>query len=536
MNYQNQPHKYLCDNFIMVSNNFRLLELLFQQERISNFGVHKTIIIFIEGFHDFQTNNFLLATYMAGLEIIVVEGFVFESKTLLPSHLMKNNEIVVKSVRQNKVLMNWNFTNKFVLNKEKFKIGRWLPNFSFGEGKHTFKIATFNCPPFIYYTKEKGVYEGLEYRIVQEVIKDWPSEYKIYTGNELFKDIKLDVAAGLSDIGFGSFWDLSTVAYSVDMSFPYSQVCATFLVPKPSLLPYATFVYQPVSTAFWLLIAIKLLIMSTIFTFTRFVYNNTEPDFTLGCLYTIRTITCAGLSQFPPPKQYIFRYILTTWCLNALFISAAYSSGLASILAYPRYTKPINSMQDMIDQKIYWMAPETDTWNVYKNSSNPILKQLINLFVLEMKTDKRNVNIKKGNFAIKVQLTARSFIDVEGLEMYGNTHLKLLPDCVGSYPLIYAFKKGSVYTKIFNNAIKMFVEHGFVKVWANSISHLFQIDINKFQGAYSVQLSKFHNLSIEELQGAFYLLIFGLICALLVFILEILIYKYFEKYKYLYVI
>lgn len=532
MGYQKQQQKYPpCVNFIMVSNNFQILESLFEQKKLkSHFGVHKTILIFFEGFHDFQTNNFLLATYLAGLNIIVAEGFIFESKSLLPGVIRKEkNEILVQSVRQNKVLKRWNFKSEFILNKENFKIPRWMPNFNVGEEKNTFKIATYNCPPFTYYTEEKGVYEGLEYRIMQEVIKNWPSEYKIYSGDELFKNIKLEVAAGVRDIGFGSFWDLSTVAYDVDMSFPYSQVCATFLVPKPSLLPYATFVYQPISAEFWFLIVIMLLIMSTIFTFARFVYkSSTRTDFTIGFLYTIRTITCGGIPQFPPPTQYIFRYILTTWCLNALLISTAYSSGLASILSYPRYTKPINSMQDMVDQKIYWMAPETDTWDVYRNSSNPVLKQLVNLFVLEMETYKRNINIRKGNGAIKVQLTARSFIDAEDLDSYGKTHLKLLPECAGAYALIYAFKKGSVYTKIFDHAIKMFLEHGFINVWANSISQLsHMLDIKNFQGSYSVQLLKFHNLSIEELQGAFHLLIFGLICAVFFFILEYFIYKYF---------
>lgn len=98
-------------------------------------------------------------------------------------------------------------------------------------------------------------FDGIEYRLVQEVIKNWKVKYILRDESRtgvspwitMFEDLKNQTA----DIAMCSIW-ISVFDDKYDVSGYYNHECNTLLVPKPKRLSEITAIYKTLSGLVWL--------------------------------------------------------------------------------------------------------------------------------------------------------------------------------------------------------------------------------------------------------------------------------------------
>lgn len=255
-------------------------------------------------------------------------------------------------------------------------------------------------------------------------------------------------------------------------------------------------------------------------------------DFGECFIIVFRSFTAGGYDKFPPPFQYLFRYILTVWLVGNVIISTGYSAGFTSSLTSPRYTKPINHLEDMVDQKIVWGVPESDSRDNMAKSENEALVAISKKFQLEVHSTDRTRRIRRGNYAIMTKRLPESYItDTENLDRYGKTHLKILLDCVGVHHLVIGMQTHSPFKDIFDEKIMRFVEGGLANHWYSIIKSKYSVELDSYFSTYVEITKHYYALKLSQIQGSFYALIIGLLLSFFAFFAELFYHKFYGNPK-----
>lgn len=511
--YNEQQH---CDGYMILANDYEATHEMFVSKKYE-FCVNKRILIVAFG-HANNTSAFTRSVNLEGIDILLIEGInmrkeqscanlkceILQNANLIDNNL--NNDITITNIRDKKLIIRWNTSEELQLTG-KLPLVNWEPKFT---NSQYLRAITFHLPPFVYYLREIGVYEGLEYRIFKSITKDWPVRYEVLVTNQSYFHLKKEVALGKQDVAFVSLWTMP-IMKNTDITFPHSDTCITFLVPKPEHFQEHLMVYQPLTRNFWLLIIVLTVTVGIILT------KNSNMKGSLGLIYTIRLLTVSGIPSHSYYQRSHFNIILLLWCILSLLITTAYISGLSSVLTYPRYTKNINTLADMVYHKTYWTAPDNDTNQTFILSPNVYTKEIGKRFVYEKSMKERIQYIMNGNMAIKVQ-ASNSFLDVD-LTENESKRLKILPECAVTTYLNYVLKKNSPYKKIFNKRIKRMIEHGLIKSYVIAVKKM-KNDTEMLMRLTTKPVKCPEEITLVQLQGSFYVLYAGYVLASAVFLSE----------------
>ncbi|XP_071051060.1 uncharacterized protein [Onthophagus taurus] len=488
-----------CTGYILILTNIEYLI-----KNLENFDSHKKIFTFFSGEINRIQQDLIIDVFLKGKQLIIITA----SKIID----IYNNESI-------------NILDSKRFNDYNLKL--WEPNFSVDKNS-AFSVSLFNCTPFAF-IKSRQIYDGVEYKIIKEITKNWNVKYRIYDYKfgDLYSKLAEDVTTNQSDLGICSQWRDFSDTEKVDTTYPYSQGCTTFLVPKPIRLPEETFVFQPISKKFWVVTILTtfITILSLTF-FAKFQLNVNEKfqDISTSTLTVLATLTLSG-PHFPSKKHNQLRIILTSWSLICILISSGYSAGFSSTLTWPRYYRKIDSLEDMINFKITWGANESGTKNLYKESNLSRLMNVADLFVFETSMEERLQKIKGNSHGVMVKLLLEKYItDADFLDEYAKNHLKVLNDCVGIYYYVFIIKKNSPFKIIFDKKILELTERGIIKFWYSQVKILYGGGF--LMNFFTINVKNHHHsLKIINIIGAFYLLSIGLIISIVIFILEIIIYN-----------
>lgn len=132
---------------------------------------------------------------------------------------------------------------------------------------------------------------------------------------------------------------------NVSLTYPHTQVCVTFLVPKPNLLPEAAYVFQPLHLTLWILIVVAVILTCFVVRFLTYVGERNQinsgsmkfSDSIIPILYGIRIFTMGSVKRRIPSGLTYLRIMFLAFAFTCLCLSTAYSAGFASSLTYPRY-------------------------------------------------------------------------------------------------------------------------------------------------------------------------------------------------------
>ncbi|KAI2473956.1 Ionotropic receptor 41a.3, partial [Diabrotica virgifera virgifera] len=222
-----------------------------------------------------------------------------------------------------------------------------------------------------------------------------------------------------------------------------------------------------------------------------------------------------------PPGRYgaLFMGLLFMY---SLFLSSTYSSGLAAVMTLPRYNHPIETVQDLLDSGIPWVAPHEIWIFSISHSEVPIFKAIINAFLAEPSEEKLQDFSKTRDYTFAVerlpQATFAFPIDIHD-DVIEN--FRVLKEDLYFEQLVVIARKSSVILPVLNKYLLRFCELGLIDHWQNEAVLLFGNPHMSRAILSNAKTATVGKLKWTHVEGAFGVLIFGQLIGLLVFIFEI---------------
>ncbi|XP_037052444.1 uncharacterized protein LOC119085982 [Bradysia coprophila] len=416
------------------------------------------------------------------------------------------------------------------------------PLLSIRSSSKTFRVSLFNCPPYVIYLPGNNLFDGLEFRILSEITHPWtiqPTKCDIsQTISDPWSTVLKNVNNGTTDLAMCSVWLNLKSNDFYDATNYIDYQCGTFLVPKPTLVNPAAYLYMSLSRNVWMAFLFSFISTSIIMTLTartgkRFLKKSWNDklyiDFSRSFLDSMNVATLHGIEKFP--KQDSIKSLFTSWIILSLIMGVAYTTGYTSFLTRPISTKPVDSLVDFLQNGMYWSVVSGP------NSLAPTLKAtgVTNLVRLSQRTiDKNNATMDDSSNernALFVKIITNRFITDVNENTDPTYSLRIMKSCFLNYYSVVAFKKYSGYTKYFNEKIRAYAEFGLTERWALNIKGV----KNNYMKPYFLSDGKSTDgpirLSVTTLTGAFTLLWVGLVLATVVFMTERLLRAFYSNRK-----
>lgn len=399
------------------------------------------------------------------------------------------------------------------------------------------RISFFKCSPHIIYDEHTGIFDGIDYHMLNDIMKGLPVEYvpisQITPGNTSYDTSLQDIIHKKMDLSVCAMWLLYLMNESSLPNFEYTQMtgqlCFALLVPKPQLLPESSYILQPLPLGVWIIIVLVIILGSKLLQVVSKLNFCTETkncivydNFMDSALHTIQLFTFGGAARKSSLKQMAFCYIIVSFSLTFVLLSTAYSAGFSSILTYPRFYKHIRNIQELAesDYKVVCKKGAVETYRQFlEHSTNPHLNTLAEKLV-----DNSN-GLKEYARIVKV-VGKRYALDTENYTAYDKTRLTVIDYCTFTVDTALPIQYNSQLLPYINQGIVDLQEHGFnhhyyEMVASNPINKLAMYDMNNFRTSYVNYNFEHKPLNLPKIQAAFWLLTAGCICAFVVFILEI---------------
>lgn len=393
-----------------------------------------------------------------------------------------------------------------------FSSVRWNPKDFLSFTGRKIVVTTFNCPPFVE-TTENGL-EGLEQKIIYELVKDWPIEYKIIpnkNGGVLINKFLLAIGyveTGQSDIAYCFLWQRVLMERKVDFSAAMFPTCVTFLVHKPKLLQSYTFLFQAfqdINTFIICLFAIAVL---------EIIYQIFITD-----LWQAKVLY-GKFAEIQLTSSRIFLIIFVTFYF--LFFSY-YSAKLTVLSSFPRFSQNyIRSFTDMVDQQTQWVEPKNDIQKWLKSTNDSICMGIAQNFRIGDNRTEINKKLKTGQYGFLVKRFAGDFVSgSEELDDYAKTYLHPIPGCLATFYSSIAFQRNSPFPNYLNRKIISMFENGIVHYWRElTLRKPTYGYLKRFKSLYVDEMvtSKF---DMDKLSGILYFLVCGYGLSIVCFVNEV---------------
>ncbi|KAJ9578272.1 hypothetical protein L9F63_005493 [Diploptera punctata] len=326
-----------------------------------------------------------------------------------------------------------------------------------------------------------------------------------------------------------SMWLPDPPRRGVKHSTPWSRQKGTFMAPKPQPLPRALLLYLALQFWTWVILLITLLSFNLILHGTAKLlplsshYQNIHNCF-------VDSFRILMLNSPPKlPRQVALRYLLTAWSFFSLLTTTVYSSGFTSLLTSPIYSDPIDTIQNLLNQNIYWGEQSRWLEGHIRNSKNTELQEFGNKFMLENSQADRERRILQGHYAVFCKVLSDSFVtESEKLSPEARQNLRVMEEPVFTFYVGIGMRENSPYTSYFDSTITRLEQGGLIDFWQQLI--IYRLGYRYMNTFFTLQNDVIQRrpLSLNSVQGSFYLLATGWVITNIVFLFEIVI-KYFKK-------
>ncbi|XP_055694767.1 uncharacterized protein LOC129796671 [Lutzomyia longipalpis] len=312
------------------------------------------------------------------------------------------------------------------------------------------------------------------------------------------------------------------------LSTMISRTGVTCIAPKPALLPGWLTPVLPFSMQLWIAVLISFLLGIIIMQFlakyrksTALEASSSEQSFTKSILMVAEIYLMQSVKFIE--RKLVERILFGCILLTGWFIGNVYGSGLSSVMTIPRYLAPIDTSLQLAQSGMEWSGTH-DAWTFsIQSATNHIMVTLVNTFHVYSYEDLRHRSeradialgierLQYGHFAIG------DYIQEDILDNYQI----MIEDIYWEYCIAMSYKTWSLMPK-FDLLVMEVAQSGIQKYWELVVvqRHL----NNKVQ--LGVAQSRHHDnlgpvsLQPKNLLGLFAVWAFGMILALIVFIIEV---------------
>jgi len=412
------------------------------------------------------------------------------------------------------------------------------------------RASTYPHEPFIISKKKKyknstHYSEGLEISVLQKIASqlNFTVEYLPEPESKNYKIPSLheEVSKKQSDVGFAAASHSSHATDKRDYTIGYVRETVKWFGPIPKPVPHWKGLVILFTPLMWLLVLIVYLIASTIFwslaNIHRSVNEHVSYKNPAACFLQTFSVVL-GEAVFVRPQTWFVRSFFVVWVYYCLLINTAYQSSLISVLTQPRFEPPVDTVEKLLHSQMPYgyIIPVIHWYNESEDAaSKTILANGIECpsldYCLKRIISTQDFAVCGGGLHILYLSYRRRYSYSRGP--------KFIPfkDEVVSYLASMFFRTGSPHLESFNRIIYRLVESGMVQKLLEDIKlqHIGKKEQDDYDygdedadggGSDTVVLT------VDHMHGAFILLLLGLACGLIVFLRELICFR-FGKCKFL---
>ena len=231
----------------------------------------------------------------------------------------------------------------------------------------------------------------------------------------------------------------------------------------------------------------------------------------LFAMYGVFVVNSTGFAYTTRLRTFVI-----FWSLFCIHWYTAYTTSLVSLMTSPIYVEKLKNFED-IKRSEYHFGMTLPTTKYFRSKNDDI-----GSFVLEnvqlCNSSKICLHrlIKEKKFSVAISHRYLEYV-INEFKKEGKPIIRVLDDTIVQTPIEMLLFKGNPLLNRFNDLLLRIVEAGLITVWTK------QIQTDVFQQGYKTNENV--ALSLEHLQGAFFLLLFGLIVSFICFAFQVLHYK-----------
>jgi len=244
-----------------------------------------------------------------------------------------------------------------------------------------------------------------------------------------------------------------------------------------------------------------------------------------NCLLdTFRMLMLNGSPRFP--QHVTLRYLLTSWAFFSLLTMTMYSTGYTSLITSPPYSPPINTVDDLLYQGIYWGERSNGLLSFFLGTGHPKLTEFGKRFKQEMSESDREERILQGQYAVFTKVLSSMFVtETEMLSEKARHRLRIMEESVFTFHVAIGLHPNSPVKSRIDKAIMWLQDAGITSYWQSlMIQNLGYHYMSTFFEEGNSKNNDHSALSLNSMQGAFYLLAVGLALSCITWLLEMIRY------------
>lgn len=314
-----------------------------------------------------------------------------------------------------------------------------------------------------------------------------------------------------ADLAFSRISVTEERSHAVDFAYPYVYDTITFITDKPEYSRSRYAVFHPFSSSMWeaVFFSIIVVLLTCLACKINGHWNNSQ------CLF----LTTWGIltENSTKLKSLILsgKLLISFWILGSMFITLSYKTVLLSFLTFPAFTGIRSISQLSKGSESYSIKCSTYNgaaiFSLLNNSDVESWNKIAQCLKRNLMFDKTLEDFMFDTKYKKAYIGTRSHLQTLSRGYF------ISSESFGSVMLAIAVRKTFCCKKVLDEIIH--------KTAATGILHKFERDLRFFMTETSVnpklkESDRNEKLTMEDLFGAFLVLIFGHICAFITFIFE----------------
>ncbi|PSN50467.1 Ionotropic receptor 353 [Blattella germanica] len=444
--------------------------------------------------------NFFVNFFETGFtEIIILEPQVsFQHLNIFGWTINDQEDICTQKIHKLKYIDSWNNQEKrYLKNKNLFPMREKL-----NLNGCTLKVTVPAAPPYVY-SCPQGICGFMKdfFRIMKEVI-----HFKFKVVSEYSK----------YDVIFPHIYEQTLINYECLASYPVFNLDFGWLVPSGLQIPQWQTLFYTFNPILWSLVILTFVCGSC----TMWLLQISSKDYTKTSKNNKEVLFTALLTHLEVGvgeryKGVVAVVFFSLWLYYCLIINTAYQSQFFELLVHPRELPSVNSISELKES------------NLIKER----YFQLSSAYYIHVAKYPRCVgNIKcydklakYRTHAILTDTMNALFVARHSKNNRGKLKLKLLPGIEGTMLMsmrMQTFSLSCIFIDEVNLLLHRLLNAGIMDMWFKRLLWLRALVFDK--DIKSIYVFKF---SLSDLQSAFYLLYFGLILAICMYITEIVIFS-----------
>ncbi|KAJ9584515.1 hypothetical protein L9F63_021125 [Diploptera punctata] len=354
-------------------------------------------------------------------------------------------------------------------------------------------------------------YEGLEIRILQTV-------------SQLinFKIVYIE-SLNEAEAFFGKDWINPERISSYDTTWTHYKDAITCFVPREREVPRWESIFKVFVPIIWTFLVLSYVTTSLTFWLIGNCcreHRKEHKSYTgiVGILMNSLSILLS-VSVFVKPRSAIGQIFFITWVMFCLVISSAYQSFLIGYLTNPGYLPSIQNLNDLVDSGINFGVTKGSVDILKDIMSNPDIEHILSSYSpchsqnLTHCLDRMSY---VNDFALLAGRARTEFMAYVNYTHNGKTLFVSFHDNLIEGYMSFIFQKGHLLLERFSMTIMRLQSAGIIDRWIVELRL-------KYGKWFNKELSEkdFNVLSMSHVQGAFYLLLLGIILSTVCFLLEV---------------